>query len=91
MICLYVIFILRAINKRRTRYIVNSTDPEWNKTVDYQLSYHQIPNYYLEFTVWDYGKGDNICLGQVIVSLSGMKFFYDTIGNNSPFFQTSHY
>uniref|UniRef100_A0AC34PZ65 Uncharacterized protein n=1 Tax=Panagrolaimus sp. JU765 TaxID=591449 RepID=A0AC34PZ65_9BILA len=63
----------KAVNKRRTKYICNTTDPDWQQTVEYYLNYNELPNYYLEFTVWDYGKQqdkDNICLGQVFVSLS---------------------
>ncbi|KAE9548147.1 hypothetical protein FO519_008641, partial [Halicephalobus sp. NKZ332] len=63
----------KAINKRRTKYICNTTDPQWHQTVEYYLSHHELQNYYLEFTVWDYGKEKekgNVCLGQILVSLS---------------------
>ena len=64
----------RVSNKRRTKYIANTANPDWHQTVEYYLNYHDIPAYYLELTVWNYDKyNDNICLGQVNISLSGIR------------------
>jgi Ca2+-dependent lipid-binding protein len=67
------------MNKRRTKYISNTSNPEWHQTVDYLVDYNQLQSHFLEFTVWDYDKyNDNICLGQLILSLSGKILEYHT-------------
>ncbi|KAI6206833.1 hypothetical protein M3Y94_00959000 [Aphelenchoides besseyi] len=56
----------KVVNKRRTKYVSNTLNPEWHQTVDYLVSYDELPSHYLELTVWDYDKyNDNICLGQL--------------------------
>jgi Ca2+-dependent lipid-binding protein len=63
------------MNKRRTKYMSNTPNPEWHQTVDYSIGYEQLQAHSLEFTVWDYDKyNDNICLGQLILSLSSTLF-----------------
>ncbi|KAI6220813.1 hypothetical protein M3Y99_01590700 [Aphelenchoides fujianensis] len=60
----------RVVNKRRTKYVSNRADPAWHETVNYLVSYEELPSHYLEFTVWDYDKyNDNICLGQLTLYL----------------------
>lgn len=67
------------MNKRRTKYVSNTANPEWHQTVDYLVDYAHLQSQFLEFTVWDYDKyNDNICLGQLILSLSS-EFFLKTI------------
>ncbi|EPB68375.1 C2 domain protein [Ancylostoma ceylanicum] len=59
-------------NKRRTRFVPCSTDPEWNQIVEWQVSPVALPSLYLEFSVWDYDRlTENNALGQVTVSLAG--------------------
>jgi hypothetical protein len=66
----------KVSNKRRTKYISNTANPEWHQTVEYLVNFHDIPSYYLELTVWNYDKyNDNICLGQVNLSLSDTSLF----------------
>lgn len=63
----------RVENKRRTKYIVETVDPDWQQTVVYKDIWpEQLAHYHLEFTVWDYDKfGQNLFLGQVVLPLAG--------------------
>lgn len=62
-------------NKRRTKYVANTSEPEWQQSVTYQLPAGGLAGKFLEFTVWDYDKyNDNNCLGQVVLPLSGECF-----------------
>ncbi|KAI1732692.1 c2 domain-containing protein [Ditylenchus destructor] len=68
----------KVANKRRTKYIPSSADPEWNQTVDYLINSEDLPNHYLELTVWDYDKyNDNICLGQIVIRFSDPSLTYN--------------
>ena len=61
-------------NKRRTKYIAETTNPDWAQTVVYK-DVHSLASVYLELTVWDYDKfGQNLFLGQVIIPLNGARF-----------------
>ncbi|ETN69913.1 C2 domain protein, partial [Necator americanus] len=61
----------KVSNKRRTRFVPCSTDPEWNQIVEWQVLPGSLPSLYLEFTVWDYDRlTENNALGQVTVSLA---------------------
>ncbi|CAD5219158.1 unnamed protein product [Bursaphelenchus okinawaensis] len=60
----------KVVNKRRTKYVSNTCDPEWHQPVDYLVDYNDLFSKYLELTVWDYDKyNDNICLGHIMIPL----------------------
>ncbi|VDO10639.1 unnamed protein product [Haemonchus placei] len=62
----------KVSNKRRTRFVPCSTNPEWNQIVEWQVSPLALASLFLEFSVWDYDRlSENNALGQVIVSLAG--------------------
>lgn len=65
--------VFRVENKRRTKFIQSTCNPEWNQTVVYKdLNRSHLFSSYLEFTVWDYDRFEsNEFLGQVVLSLSG--------------------
>ncbi|XGW25726.1 hypothetical protein V3C99_006828 [Haemonchus contortus] len=61
----------KVSNKRRTRFVPCSTNPEWNQIVEWQVSPLALASLFLEFSVWDYDRlSENNALGQVIVSLA---------------------
>ncbi|PIO73320.1 C2 domain protein [Teladorsagia circumcincta] len=61
----------KVSNKRRTRFVPCSTNPEWNQIVEWQVSPMALTSLFLEFSVWDYDRlSENNALGQVIVSLA---------------------
>ncbi|XP_077193965.1 protein piccolo isoform X6 [Paroedura picta] len=59
-------------NKRRTKYIQKTLNPEWNQTVIYKnISTEQLKKKTLEVTVWDYDRfSSNDLLGEVLIELS---------------------
>ncbi|XP_066489524.1 protein piccolo [Tiliqua scincoides] len=59
-------------NKRRTKYVQKSLNPEWNQTVIYKnISMEQLKKKTLEVTVWDYDRfSSNDFLGEVLIDLS---------------------
>ncbi|XP_058841853.1 protein piccolo-like isoform X5 [Acipenser ruthenus] len=59
-------------NKRRTKYVQKSLDPEWNQTVIYKnIHMEQLKKKTLEVTVWDYDRfSSNDFLGEVLIDLS---------------------
>uniref|UniRef100_A0A674C8T0 Protein piccolo n=1 Tax=Salmo trutta TaxID=8032 RepID=A0A674C8T0_SALTR len=59
-------------NKRRTKYVQRSLNPEWNQTVIYKnIHLEQLKKKTLEVTVWDYDKSSsNDFLGEVLIDLS---------------------
>ncbi|KAJ7329489.1 hypothetical protein JRQ81_015663, partial [Phrynocephalus forsythii] len=61
-----------AENKRRTKYVQKSLNPEWNQTVIYKnISMEQLKKKTLEVTVWDYDRfSSNDFLGEVLIELS---------------------
>ncbi|VDK51518.1 unnamed protein product, partial [Cylicostephanus goldi] len=66
----------KVSNKRRTRFVPCSTDPEWNQIVEWQVMPGSLPSLYLEFSVWDYDRlTENNALGQVTVSLAAITAF----------------
>lgn len=76
--CKKGLFVLSFENKRRTRYIARTLDPEWHQTLVFiGISRSELPNKSLELTVWDFDrfKTDNF-LGEVILSLSGKSLLW---------------
>ncbi|VDO92915.1 unnamed protein product [Soboliphyme baturini] len=67
-------------NKRRTRFISNTCNPEWNQTVVYKdVSENDLALKYLEFTVWDFDRiRENTFLGKVVLILTGKGFREET-------------
>ncbi|XP_076849492.1 uncharacterized protein pclob isoform X1 [Brachyhypopomus gauderio] len=61
-----------AENKRRTKYIQKTQNPEWNQTVIYKnIHLEQLKRKTLEVTVWDYDRySSNDFLGEVLIDLS---------------------
>ncbi|XP_028970716.2 protein piccolo isoform X4 [Esox lucius] len=61
-----------AENKRRTKYVQRSVNPEWNQTVIYKnIHLEQLKKKTLEVTVWDYDRSSsNDFLGEVLIDLS---------------------
>ncbi|CAB1313755.1 unnamed protein product [Coregonus sp. 'balchen'] len=59
-------------NKRRTKHVQRSLNPEWNQTVIYKnIHLEQLKKKTLEVTVWDYDKSSsNDFLGEVLIDLS---------------------
>ncbi|VDM96010.1 unnamed protein product [Thelazia callipaeda] len=69
----------KVANKRRTKFVPNTSNPVWDQTLEYSLQFDELFNHYLEFTVWDYHKfNDNNSLGQLIISLSDPQVLYGT-------------
>lgn len=62
-----------AENKRRTKHIPRSLNPEWHQTIMFQdVPRDEIRRRVLEFTVWDYDRFKaNDFLGEVVIDLSG--------------------
>ncbi|KAJ8374009.1 hypothetical protein SKAU_G00045890 [Synaphobranchus kaupii] len=61
-----------AENKRRTKHMQKSLNPEWNQTVIYKnIHLEQLKKKTLEVTVWDYDRfSSNDFLGEVLIDLS---------------------
>ncbi|XP_072565988.1 protein piccolo-like isoform X4 [Paramormyrops kingsleyae] len=61
-----------AENKRRSKSMNKSLNPEWNQTVIYKnIHLEQLKKKTLEVTVWDYDRmGSNDFLGEVLIDLS---------------------
>ncbi|XP_048113604.1 protein piccolo isoform X3 [Alosa alosa] len=61
-----------AENKRRTKSVQKSQNPEWNQTVIYKnIHLEQLKRKTLEVTVWDYDRySSNDFLGEVLIDLS---------------------
>ncbi|VDP49801.1 unnamed protein product [Heligmosomoides polygyrus] len=70
----------KVSNKRRTRFVPCSTNPEWNQIVEWQVPPMSLSSLYLEFSVWDYDRlSENNALGQVTVSVAGSFLFQKTM------------
>uniref|UniRef100_A0A0K0DC62 PDZ domain-containing protein n=1 Tax=Angiostrongylus cantonensis TaxID=6313 RepID=A0A0K0DC62_ANGCA len=68
---IYLLPVRKVSNKRRTRFVPCSTNPEWNQIVEWQVSPIALSSLFLEFSVWDYDRvTENNALGQVTISLS---------------------
>ncbi|CDW54303.1 protein vertebrate piccolo [Trichuris trichiura] len=67
----------RVENKRRTKFLPKTINPEWNQTVAYKdLTIEMLSAKALEFTVWSYERfRENIFLGRAVVQLSGEHSF----------------
>uniref|UniRef100_A0A8C2D3H6 Protein piccolo n=1 Tax=Cyprinus carpio TaxID=7962 RepID=A0A8C2D3H6_CYPCA len=61
-----------AENKRRSKHVQKSLNPEWNQTVIYKnIHLEQLRKKTLEVSVWDYDKSSaNDFLGEVLIDLS---------------------
>ncbi|XP_039210547.1 protein piccolo isoform X4 [Crotalus tigris] len=59
-------------NKRKTKYLQKSLNPEWNQTVIYKSIFmEQLKKKTLEVSVWDYDRfSSNDFLGEVLIELS---------------------
>ena len=70
----FLIFSLE--NKRRSKHISRTLNPQWHQTVMFQeLHREELKNKMLEITVWDYDRfKTNDFLGEVIIDLSGRSF-----------------
>ncbi|XP_038667918.1 protein piccolo isoform X4 [Scyliorhinus canicula] len=68
-------------NKRRTKHVQKSINPEWNQTVIYKsISMEQLKKKTLEVTVWDYDRfSSNDFLGEVLIDLSNTSHFDNTL------------
>jgi len=68
-----VLAILSSENKRRTKHIARTLNPEWNETVTFpNVHYEELRNKTLEVTVWDYDRFKaNDFLGEVVIDFSG--------------------
>uniref|UniRef100_UPI00398EDB62 protein piccolo n=1 Tax=Pristiophorus japonicus TaxID=55135 RepID=UPI00398EDB62 len=68
-------------NKRRTKHLHKSLNPEWNQTVIYKnISMEQLKKKTLEVTVWDYDRfSPNDFLGEVLIDLSNTSHFDNTL------------
>lgn len=60
-------------NKRRTKHIPRTLNPEWNETVTFpNVHIEELKNKMLEITVWDYDRfKTNDFLGEVVLDLAG--------------------
>ena len=63
----------RPENKRRTKHIARTLNPEWHQTLVFQdVARGELQNKVLELTVWDYDRFKaNDFLGELILELSG--------------------
>ena len=68
----YAVF-CSAENKRRTKHIPRTLNPEWNETVTFpNVHIEELKNKMLEITVWDYDRfKTNDFLGEVVLDLAG--------------------
>lgn len=64
-------------NKRRTRHISRTLNPEWHQTLMFQnVARGELLNKVLEITLWDYDRfKTNDFLGELILELSGQCSF----------------
>ena len=71
-ILLFLLF-SSADNKRRTKHIARTLNPEWNETIFFaNLHFEELRNKTLEITVWDYDRfKTNDFLGEVVLDLAG--------------------
>lgn len=69
----YFSWFLRADNKRRTKSIARTLDPEWHQTLVFmKISRDELHSKTMEVTVWDYDRfKPNDFLGEVLIDLSG--------------------
>lgn len=63
----------RPENKRRTKHIAKTLNPEWHQTVMFHdVARLELQNKVLEITVWDYDRFKaNDFLGELIIELRG--------------------
>ncbi|CAL1544920.1 unnamed protein product, partial [Lymnaea stagnalis] len=63
-------------NKRRTKHIARTLNPEWHQTVMFQdVARLELQNKVLEITVWDYDRFKaNDFLGELIIELREFAF-----------------
>ena len=66
----------RPENKRRTKHIARTLNPEWHQTLVFQdIARGELQNKVLEITVWDYDRFKaNDFLGELVLELSGRPF-----------------
>ena len=71
------ILIFSQENKRRTKHVIKSLNPEWNATLLYSNIYKEELEYKtLEFTVWDWDRfKSNDFLGMVRIDLKSNLFY----------------
>jgi protein piccolo len=69
----YFLLLSSADNKRRTKHIARTLNPEWNETVVFpDVHIEELRNKTLEVTVWDYDRFKaNDFLGEVVIDFSG--------------------
>lgn len=62
-----------AENKRRTKYIPRTLDPQWHQTLVFMgIPRDELRNRKLEITVWDFDRfKPNDFLGQIVFDLAG--------------------
>ena len=62
-----------AENKRRTKYIPRTLDPQWHQTLVFMgIERDELRNRKLEITVWDFDRfKPNDFLGQIVFDLAG--------------------
>ena len=67
-------------NKRRTKHISRTLNPEWNEEVRFtDVHKEELRNKTLEVTVWDYDRFKaNDFLGEVVLDLSGKGIYFFT-------------
>ncbi|XP_070557970.1 uncharacterized protein [Ptychodera flava] len=65
-----------AENKRRTKYIARSLNPQWEQVVFYRnLSPADLQKKSIEFTVWDYDRfSPNDFMGEVLIDLAESQY-----------------
>ncbi|ESO91279.1 hypothetical protein LOTGIDRAFT_58927, partial [Lottia gigantea] len=65
-----------AENKRRTKHIARTLNPEWHQTLIFpNLATEELKNKVLEITVWDYDRfKSNDFLGELIIELDEKAF-----------------
>jgi len=63
-------------NKRRTRHVQNTSEPEWHQTLVFMnLTRQQLASQTLELTVWDYDRFKaHDFLGETSLNLSGTRW-----------------
>ena len=71
--------IFSSDNKRRTKHIARTLNPEWKETITFpNVHAEEMRNKTLEITVWDYDRFKaNDFLGEVVLNLSGISYFYN--------------
>jgi len=73
-LCVKIVMCLRSSdNKRRTRYVQNTCEPEWHQTLVFvNLTRQKLVTQTLELTVWDYDRyKTHDFLGEVSLNMSG--------------------